>query len=375
MPGAGGTTRVAARALRSAWRAPSGPLLAGVDAIDAASLAALLGRPVDAVEVLATTEGTTDRAHVRLEGEGLPATAFVKLPPAKRPTRVMGELAGLGRNEVRFYRDVAPSVPVRTPTALAAAHDPASGQWALVLQDLGERDATFFDTTSALTPDQAAAVLDQLAVLHGRGAGAIAGGLDLSWASTVATDPMLPLVQLSLRGMRRRVEGHAGGPDAVGGEAGHRVLRHYRTIAAELDEGPQTVLHGDCHPGNLYLDGPDVSAGAGLFDFQVLRRGNPLRDVAYFLTLSLAPEDRRTHERDLVEHHRAALAAHGGPALDADTAWRYHRRSVAYAFVAAYFVAGVDGLQSDDVRDSGLARASAALTDLDTVGALTTLPA
>ena len=374
MPGFGGTARVAARALRTGWRAPSGPLLAGVDAIDAASLTALLGQPVDAVEVLGTTEGTTDRARVRLEGEGLPATAFVKLPPVKRPTRVMGELAGLGRNEVRFYRDVAPSVPVRTPTALAAAHDPASGQWALVLEDLGER-ATFFDTTTALTPDQAAAVLDQLAVLHGRGTEALAGGLDLSWASTVATDPMLPLVQLSLRGIRGRVEKHAGGREAVGGEAGLRVLRHYRAIAAELDEGPQTVLHGDCHPGNLYLDGPDASAGAGLFDFQVLRRGNPVRDVTYFLTLSLAPDDRRAHERDLVEHYRAALAAHGGPELDAGTAWRWHRRSVAYAYVAAYVVAGVDGLQSDDVRDSGLARAAAALTDLDTVGALTSLPA
>lgn len=368
----GGTARVA---VRTAWRAPAGPLLAGVDAIDAAALTALLGRPVDAVEVLATTEGTTDRARVRLEGDGLPATAFVKLPPAKRPTRVMGELAGLGRNEVRFYRDVAPSVPVRTPTALAAAHDPASGQWALVLQDLGERDATFFDTTTALTADQAAAVLDQLAVLHGRGAEALAGGLDLSWASTVATDPMLPLVQLSLRAIRGRVEKHAGGRDAVGGEAGLRILRHYRAIAPELDEGPQTVLHGDCHPGNLYLDGPDVSAGAGLFDFQVLRRGNPLRDVTYFLTLSLAPDDRRAHERALVEHYRAALAAQGEPDVDADTAWRWHRRSVAYAFVAAYFVAGVDGLQSDDVRDSGLARAAAALADLETVDALTTLPA
>ena len=70
---------------------------------------------------------------------------------------------------------------------------------------------------------------------------------------------------------------------------------------------------------------------------------------------------------------RVALVAQGGPDLDADTAWRGHRRSVAYAYAAACFVAGVDGLQSDDVRDSGLARV-AALTDLDSVGALTTLP-
>ena len=371
MPGFGGTVRVAARAVRSAWRAPAGPLLAGVEAIDAASLTALLGRPVDAVEVVTTTEGTTDRARVRLEGEGLPGSAFVKLPSSKRTTRVMGELAGLGPNEVRFYRDVAPAVSVRTPAALAAAHDPASGQWALVLEDLGER-ATFFDTTTALTADQAAAVLDQLAALHGRGAVALAGGLELSWASTVASDPMLPLVQVALRGIRRRVDERSGG---AGGEAGRRILRHYRAVAAELDEGPQTVLHGDCHPGNVYLDGEGAHAGAGLIDFQVLRRGTPVRDATYFLTLSLAPDARRAHERDLLEHYRRALAAHGGPALDADTAWRHHRRSVAYAFVAAFFVAGVDGLQSDDVRDSGLARAAAALDDLDTAATLTTLPA
>ena len=57
------------------WRAPAGPLLAGVDAIDAASLTALLGRPVDA-DRGAGHDGGDDRSGPRrLEGEGLPATA------------------------------------------------------------------------------------------------------------------------------------------------------------------------------------------------------------------------------------------------------------------------------------------------------------
>jgi aminoglycoside phosphotransferase (APT) family kinase protein len=137
-------------------------------------------------------------------------------------------------------------------------------------------------------------------------------------------------------------------------------------VIARLDTGEHTVLHGDPHPGNCYF----VDGRAGLLDWQVLRRGDPLRDVAYHVVIGLDPDTRRTSERDLLDHYRAALAGHGGPELSADEAWAGYRRMAAAPYVAAAFTVGLTGLQRDDIAKAGLRRAAAAIVDLGTADAL-----
>jgi len=110
-----------------------------------------------------------------------------------------------------------------------------------------------------------------------------------------------------------------------------------------------------------------------LLDWQVVRRGNPLRDVSYFLVLALDAETRRAHERPLLDHYRDALAAAGGPALTADEAWGTYRRMAAYPYVATTFTAGLGGLQDEAVGLEGLRRAVAAIGDLDTASVLDSL--
>jgi len=148
--------------------------------------------------------------------------------------------------------------------------------------------------------------------------------------------------------------------------AGLDVLRRYREIARQLDRGPHTLLHGDPHPGNLYVDGDRV----GLLDWQVLRRGNALRAVTYLMVLGLDTATRQDRQRDLLAHYLGALKAAGGPALRADTAWLDVRRLVAYAYVATVFTAGLGGLQPDSTALAGLRQATAAFEELETAAAL-----
>ena len=85
-------------------------------------------------------------------------------------------------------------------------------------------------------------------------------------------------------------------------------------MARLIDEPPHTVMHGDAHPGNVYFrDG-----AAGLLDWQAVRRGHPGRELAYTLVTGMTTDDRRQHQRELLDHYRGALAAAGGPELDAD---------------------------------------------------------
>jgi hypothetical protein len=68
-------------------------------------------------------------------------------------------------------------------------------------------------------------------------------------------------------------------------------------------------IHGDYRLDNLLFgDGDDPIATV---DWQTVTLGLPARDLAYFLSTGLSPEDRRAHEDDLVAEYHAALVQHG----------------------------------------------------------------
>lgn len=324
-------------------RVRRGPLPRTLDGVGPALLSSLLGQRVTSVRRLDGTEGTTDRVRLALTGDGVPASVFVKTASHALGTRLFGGLASLGENEVRFYRDVRPGLRAEAPDALAVAFDGSTGRFLLVLEDLAARGARFGDTLTPLTADGAAAALDALRLVHGT--------TPPAWAQRNSDDPNLPLVTRALGPLSRKVDPALQRPEAAW------VLRSYPAVARALDRGPLTLLHGDPHPGNLYV----VDGRVGLLDWQVVRRGDRMRDVTYLLVLGLSPEDRAVHERDLLAHYTS------------DDVWDDYRRFVAYAYVATTFTSGLGGLQGESIADEGLRRAGRALDELETLSALTAL--
>ncbi len=178
--------------------------------------------PIDDVEVLTTTDGTTDRARLGLVGAGVPPSAFVKMAPAAAVTRLFVNLSDLGADEIGFYRDVRQTIDIEAPVALGSAIDPTSKRFVLVLEDLAARRATFGEVLAPVGLDAAEAVLDTMAGLHGScwrtprldrrsGAG------NLGWVRANSGDPMLPLVTAAVRSMGSRLS--RARPDA-GAERG-----------------------------------------------------------------------------------------------------------------------------------------------------------
>lgn len=331
-------------------------------AVDAGTLSALLGAPVRSVRALDGTTGTTDRSRLALSGEGIPDSVFVKTAATDAGTRFFGGLARLGEVEVGFYRDLRPALGIEAPEALAARFDPRTGRFLIVLEDLVARGASFVDTRTPLSVDQAAAALSTLARLHtvqGPSSG------QLRWLTSNSRDALLPLVAAALPRLGRRVRDSDPTLAAVEGD---RLLGSYRRWAPLLDLGPPSVLHGDPHPGNLYLLGDRV----GLLDWQAVRRGSSLRDASYLIVLGLDVDDRRRTEGDLIDHYRAELQGAGGARITADVAWLLHRRMAAYAYVAASFTVGLGGLQGEAIADTGLRRAVAAVDDLESAAVLGT---
>jgi hypothetical protein len=69
-------------------------------------------------------------------------------------------------------------------------------------------------------------------------------------------------------------------------EDGRFIIDNYRTVAEIIDRQPNTVTHGDAHPGNVYFRNGE----AGLLDWQAVRRGRPGRELAYTLITGMTTE-------------------------------------------------------------------------------------
>jgi aminoglycoside phosphotransferase (APT) family kinase protein len=133
--------------------------------------------------------------------------------------------------------------------------------------------------------------------------------------------------------------------------------------------GPATVVQGDTHIGNLFDDG----GRTGFLDWGVINVTTPLRDASYFLTMAMQVEDRRAHERDLLRHYLAARVALDGAPIGWDEAWQAHRLHALYCVVAACQIVTfpVDAPAARRVfANAFLARAEAAISDLESLGAL-----
>ena len=331
--------------------------------VTAAWLSGVLGSRVDAIERIDSTVGTTQRARFRLEGDGAPGSVFVKLAPRAPATRAFVNMMALGLNEVGFYRRIRPGLPIEAPGVHATAADPSLGRFVLVLEDLAARGCRFADVRETPTLDQAQAVVTALARLHAHFWESPRFAADLTWVTAHAGDPNAKLVGGLLRvALRRLARAH---PDLVPRGAIMFVDRRDE-IESALGAGPVTLLHGDPHFGNLYFDG-DVP---GFLDWQVVRRGSGLRDLAYFVVLSLDEALRTANERDLLGRYLEELRARGAVAPTFDAAWERYRVEAFYPWTAAAFTAGMGGFQAAEIATAGLRRATAALGDLDTVRAV-----
>ncbi|MDT5117359.1 MAG: hypothetical protein QOE30_3098 [Mycobacterium sp.] len=330
--------------------------------LSTAALSSVMGRKVRSVRVLASDAGTSSRARLVLTGDDVPESVFIKIGAQTAATRLMGELGRLGNTEVRFYTQLAPELP-GVPVAFGAAFDTWTGRYLLVLEDLPE-SCVFPDTLHPLSTDQAGLVVELLANLHGTFWDRMrqSGRGPLSWLYTPSSDVTSLLTgSLMTTSMKRLAE-----RTTIPVENGRFIAENYRAVAAVIDTPPHTVMHGDAHPGNMYFrDGE-----AGLLDWQAVRRGHPSRELAYTLITSLAPEDRRTAQRELLDVYRQALAAAGGPELDREDLWLRYRQGALYAYVAPLITAGMGGMQVEDIAMEGLRRGVAALDDLETVAAL-----
>jgi Ser/Thr protein kinase RdoA (MazF antagonist) len=89
------------------------------------------------------------------------------------------------------------------------------------------------------------------------------------------------------------------------------------------------VIHGDTHPGNVFLDG---TGRPSLLDWQLVQRGPWYIDVGYHLASVLTVADRRRSETDLVRHYLDRLAVDGIDLQLNEQVWQGLRRGMIHGY-------------------------------------------
>lgn len=321
---------------------------------------------VGAVRLVESDDGTNRRARFELDyarGTG-PRRVFVK---AHAPSHKWVHL----RNgnlflESRLFASGA-RLPLEHPHVYLAVPDYPRLDFLLVMEDLALRGADMRDALRPLSVEQVGSGLHGLAALHSGywniGPRSHRG---LGWVKQWSPSHGWQV------GLRRRVPlGLTRAGDAISATVramtGDAVVDLWARNVATLASGPQTLLHGDAHIGNTYVlpSGP-----TGFLDWQVVRRGNWVQDVGYFLVGSLTVEDRRHHERHLLEVYRDALRLPAADLPARDEMWLRYRQSPAYGTAIWLSTLGTDGWQRHEISRALAERYTAAFDDLETLAAL-----
>jgi aminoglycoside phosphotransferase (APT) family kinase protein len=325
------------------------------------------------------SSGTSDRGRLipvyegpAHEIAGLPVTIFIK-STSTFVTRLHVGANGGATGEVRFYRDIGPTIDVEAPKGYFGAADRKSGRSIILMEDLAKIDGLEFgDCRSPLTRAQAEGLVDTLAGVHGSMIESPRFDSDLRWVKR--TIDVQNVLNTFVDWEKRTVVGLDRIADQMPPELLQRrdELHHDFMYSLSLDDrAPRGLVHSDVHAGNWYRLPDDRM---GLFDWSAYSRGRGTRDVGYALMSSLAVEDRRAWERELLARYTDRLSSVSGRAHDVDDVWLSYRQQLLHGLVYWLTTIGRSAIQpkmqSDEISTTNLTRMAQAVVDLDTFEAL-----
>jgi aminoglycoside phosphotransferase (APT) family kinase protein len=327
------------------------------------------GVQIDDIAVLDTSQGAATRLRVRPQyapgrDAGLPPVLFVKTSLTRR---MLVADPHMYVTEVRFYEHLRPGLTCETPQVYAWALDEETNRFAVVIEDLSLRSATFPSALSGLTADAVEPLMRTIARLHAPNWGRRDLESSYPWLETATTGKAATFWRDTAR-EAFEIELDDGYKSEALDLEHHPldlIVAALPALQVANSEHPLTVLHGDTHIGNCYQL-PDRTGG--LLDWQLMRVANWANDVAYTIMTALDVEQRRSGERSLLQSYLDELSSLGVDAPAWDEAWERYRQQMPYG-IACWMVTPT-AMYSEALLDALIRRCVVAADDLDSYAAL-----
>jgi hypothetical protein len=282
------------------------------------------GAAIDALELVDDIRGMASKLRIRVRFANAPdrvhAFCLKAFFDAADAASAGGETT---IREARFYLELAPQTDMRVPGCANALIDAHAGRGILILDDLIAAGARFCSAREAFSTAQCAQSLEQIARLHAA-ARLLPGAPWLPCRiERLATSPRFTVEQV-----QPLLDDPRGDGLPMRTRSATLLFAGIKALAKRNATRAQTLLHGDCHPNNLYW----TADGPGFADWQLVQRGNWALDVAYHIAAVLPVTRAERDERALLDHYLDALRAVGGDAPDRETAWDDYRAAQIYGF-------------------------------------------
>jgi Ser/Thr protein kinase RdoA (MazF antagonist) len=290
------------------------------------------------------TGQVADTYRLCFQLDGTAQSLVLKLTSDDPASRETGRRQACYLLEVRFYQELAPTLAVRVPGCRHAEVDDTGTEFELLLEDMtpGRQG----DQLTGCTVAEVEAVLDEAAKLHGpRWQDPALAKLPWLSANAAARRPGPEIFTAMFAGFRERYADRIEDEVlAVGEKFFPSISLHHESLAAP----PQTVTHGDFRPDNILFGGQGGRVPVTVVDWQTVDVGAPLCDVSYFVGGALATEDRRTHERPLLERYHEELCRQGVAGYSFTDCWQDYAR-----FAVRNYVVGVGAAMSVKQTERG----------------------
>lgn len=288
------------------------------------------GHPtVEVTDLTATPIGTGQigkciRYDLSLEGSdaSTPTSLIGKFPSDDPVSRATGVQLRNYYREVNFYRHLAAGLSMSIPRCYHADIVDEGPEFVLLLEDM--RPARQGDQLAGCSAAVArAAVLELVGLQAPTWCRSDLARYDWLDAGDTPSIPMMDLYGQLLPGFIDRYG------RALADDEREIISRVAEAPACPLFQPPAEIFcleHVDYRLDNLLIDSSRTPPRVTVVDWQSVRLGKPMNDVAYFLGAGLLPEVRRGVERDIVGAYHAALAAAGITGFDWRRCWDDYRR-------------------------------------------------
>lgn len=275
----------------------------------------VIGEGVGYLSSVARVKLVYDGAGQQGSANGLPETVIVKIAPHNEIFRRLGEEMRAFEREIRFYREVAATVPLRLPKVYHTQCEPPD--YAIVMEDLGFCEAG----------DQLVGMHERQVIVTARTMGKLQArfwnndnlhGLEWmpnSWSLWKHyTDHWPSFVERCRQWM---------GPEHL--VLGRRVAEHFDWIIDEMNGAPPTIVHCDLREDNLLFGPPDTLEEVLIVDWQLAIRNMGAYDVASLQGGSELAAERRGHPFTVLRAWHETLTTEGVREYSYDDAL-YHFR-------------------------------------------------
>ena len=326
-------------------------------------IAAIEARPFGTGQV-----GESVRIAIRyMPGSSGPATLVAKFGSRDPQSREGAAGLRVYEREVRFYREYAPRLAVRTARVLASELDESGRYFALLFDDLAPARAG--NQLAGCTLADALLAVREAAAIH----------------APSMTDPLF--MRQGWLTMPAAYQAHY----LEAYPACHAVFRErYKdqlepALLAVCDRFAEAMeawlyrpfrrlglVHGDFRLDNMLFDIRGGEEPIAVLDWQTVAVGNGLTDIGYFLGCGIGDALRREAESELVDLYCTEMTGRGVP-LERDAVWDDYRLGALHGVSTAVFSAAfVERTERGDANFLSMARGACSLArDHNSIGLLT----